>query len=146
MGAESNGIAIKEHIAYKDGLLPAVILLDIIATENKSIKQLIENLKIEMNYPCEVLEFAYPITKEKKTEIYNKVFKERIFPETPAAATVRSKIFAMEVPMVPEYFCLLPYTILSATMRPCLLAGPANGIRTAFPVIGLITSTASPKA
>ena len=83
MGAESNGIAIKEHIAYKDGLLPAVILLDIIATENKSIKQLIENLKIEMNYPCEVLEFAYPITKEKKTEIYNKVFKERIFPETP---------------------------------------------------------------
>ncbi|MDD3397614.1 MAG: hypothetical protein PHR96_03650 [Clostridia bacterium] len=83
MGAESNGIAIKQHLAYKDGLLPAIIMLDILSRENKSIKVIINDLKREMNYPCEVLELAYPLTKKKRAEIINKVFIEKKLPLTP---------------------------------------------------------------
>lgn len=83
MGSESNGMAITQHIAYKDGLLPAIIMLDILAAGNESIKEIIEKIKKEVNYPCEVMEFAYPITKEKKEEIIKKVFKEKQLPVTP---------------------------------------------------------------
>jgi phosphomannomutase len=83
IGVESNGIAINQHIPYKDGLLPIVLMLEILLTENKSIKEIIDEIKQQVNYPCEVLEFAYPITDEKKSEIMNKVFKEKTLPETP---------------------------------------------------------------
>ena len=39
-----------------------------------------------------------------------------------------SNTLAIPVPMVPLNFFVFPKAMLSATIRPCLLAGPARGI------------------
>ena len=83
MGAESNGIALKDHIMHKDGLLFASIMIEIIAKTNKSIKELVKSIKSEFDFPCEVLEFSYPISEEKKQEIAKKVFIKKELPQTP---------------------------------------------------------------
>jgi hypothetical protein len=46
----------------------------------------------------------------------------------PVEAAIRLKIFKIAVPKLPLYFSFSP-KILLATIRPCLLAGPANGIK-----------------
>ncbi|MDD2445345.1 MAG: hypothetical protein PHX09_00845 [Clostridia bacterium] len=83
MGAESNGVAISQHIPYKDGLLTIVLMLEILSFENKSIKEIIEKIKEQVNYPCEVLEFAYPLIDDKKAYIMKKIFVDKSLPETP---------------------------------------------------------------
>ena len=63
----------------------------------------------------------------------------------PVAAMVMSKSFSTEEPWEP-WNTLFPPQMLSAAMRPCLLAGPARAMRAGFPVTKWRTSTASPTA
>ncbi|MDD4816081.1 MAG: hypothetical protein PHQ62_02980 [Clostridia bacterium] len=83
LGAESNGIAIGKHILHKDGLLSALIMIEIFATYKKSLKEIIADLKKQYKYPCEVAEFAYSITEQKRQEILQKVFANKNLPQTP---------------------------------------------------------------
>jgi len=80
IGVESNGIAVKGHLPYKDGLMAATILINIIISENKTIKMLIDDLKRETDFPSETLEFAYPISEAEKARINEKVFIEKQLP------------------------------------------------------------------
>ncbi|MDD2227383.1 MAG: hypothetical protein PHH71_02230, partial [Clostridia bacterium] len=80
IGVESNGIAIKEHLPYKDGLMAAAILINVILSENKTVKMLIDDLKTETNFPSETLEFAYPISETEKARIGKKIFIEKQIP------------------------------------------------------------------
>lgn len=74
IGGESNGIAFKDNIYSKDGLFVSLILTEIMAFYNKSVGELLKELQNTLYFPQEVYEYAYPITKEKKEELYNKIF------------------------------------------------------------------------
>jgi len=70
----------------------------------------------------------------------------KAFSDKPVEATVRSNTFAIAVDIEPLYSLLLPNTILSAAILPCLFAGPARYVIVGFFVIGCGNSIASPIA
>ena len=79
MGAETTGIALKEHVYCKDGILSGLLVLDMLSSCEKNITDLLKEVKKKFNYPCKVYEFAYPITDKKKAEIQKKVFEDKKF-------------------------------------------------------------------
>ena len=68
-----------------------------------------------------------------------------VFSLTPVVAMVISNTLMTELPWEPGYR-LSPPQMLSAAMRPCLLAGPARERRVSCPVTKCFTCTASPTA
>ena len=44
-GEDSGGLSIGEHIPEKDGLLANLLILEMMASENKSLKQLVKEIK-----------------------------------------------------------------------------------------------------
>ena len=80
IGAETTGIALKEHVYCKDGILSGLLVLDMLSSCEKNITDLLKEVKKKFNYPCKVYEFAYPITDKKKAEIQKKVFQDRKLP------------------------------------------------------------------
>ena len=80
LGAETTGIALKEHVYCKDGILSGLLVLDMLSSYEKNITDLLKEVKKKFNYPCKVYEFAYPITDKKKAEIQKKVFEDRKVP------------------------------------------------------------------
>ena len=63
----------------------------------------------------------------------------------PVDAAVMSNTLMTDDPWEPMYVDGIPQ-MLSAAMRPCLLAGPANAMRASSPVTEFTTWTASPTA
>ena len=61
-----------------------------------------------------------------------------VFSLIPVVAAVMSKILITDDPWEPSYELLRPH-ILSAAIRPCLLAGPASEIRASSPVTKFFT-------
>ena len=80
LGAETTGIALKEHVYCKDGILSGLLVLDMLSSCEKNITDLLKDVKKKFNYPCKVYEFAYPITDKKKAEIQKKVFEDKKLP------------------------------------------------------------------
>ena len=81
LGGETNGVALKEHVKCKDGILGAFLLISLISYYKKSFKQILSSVEKELNYKSKVLEFAYPITLKKKEEINEKVFIKKELPK-----------------------------------------------------------------
>lgn len=80
IGGETNGIALKDHLLSKDGVLASFLLIDLISHYKKSFKELLTKLEKEYNFKGKVLEFAYPISLTKKAEITDKVFVKKDLP------------------------------------------------------------------
>ena len=80
MGGETNGIALKEHIYGKDGIMAGFFVLEILCHYQKSFKEILEETTRKFNFPSCVIEFAYPITMEKKAEINEQVFVKKELP------------------------------------------------------------------
>ena len=80
IGGETNGIALKDHLLSKDGVLASFLLIDLISHYKKSFKELLTKLEKEYNFKGKVLEFAYPISLTKKAEITDKVFVKKELP------------------------------------------------------------------
>lgn len=81
IGGETNGIALKEHLLGKDGVLGAILLIDMISYYKKSFKELLTSIEKEYKFKGKVLEFAYPITLKKKEEITQQVFVKKELPK-----------------------------------------------------------------
>ena len=77
IGGESNGIAFKDNICSKDGIFVSLLLTEIMAFYNKSIGELVTDLQKLLYFPQEVYEYAYPITKEKKDELYKLIYEDK---------------------------------------------------------------------
>ena len=80
IGGETNGIALKDHLLSKDGVLASFLLIDLISHYKKSFKELLTKLEKKYNFKGKVLEFAYPISLTKKAEITDKVFVKKDLP------------------------------------------------------------------
>lgn len=80
IGAETNGIALKKHVYCKDGILAGFLVIDIMCYYNKSFKEILDSIIEKYNFPSCVIEFAYPITLEKKAEITERVFVKKELP------------------------------------------------------------------
>ena len=80
IGAESNGVAFREHTYSKDGIYCAIALIDVLSELNQNLDDVIENLQNLCNFHSVSIEFAYPITAEKKEEIIKKLFQDEEVP------------------------------------------------------------------
>lgn len=80
LGIESNGMALNGHILHKDGLFCTALIIEILSVTNKTIKELINEIKKKLEYKCFEEEFSYPITDEQKSQINKLVFVEKQLP------------------------------------------------------------------
>ena len=83
VGSESNGFTIKNHIYYKDGLMGAVILLEVLAKKQLPLSKAIKKLKQTYKYPCEVVEYAYPFNNKQRSFIQKLLFEDKKLPKIP---------------------------------------------------------------
>lgn len=110
MGAETNGVAIKSHILHKDGLMTAVLVLEILANLQKPIGVLINELKKELNFPCESLEFSYPHTVKQKQQITEKIFIKKILPCLPFKIISTSYEDGFKIYFENNYWCVIRFS------------------------------------
>ncbi|MBR2220794.1 MAG: hypothetical protein IJ975_01485 [Clostridia bacterium] len=82
LGAESNGIAFANHLLFKDGIFAGLKIAGIIAQNQRPLSKQIQALKKKYNYPCEVLEFAYPHTDSQRAFIQKTLFEEKRLPKS----------------------------------------------------------------
>ena len=81
IGAESNGMAFKDNILFKDGIFLAFYVAQVLAKNKMGLGELIQKTKKKYNYPCQVVEYAYPFNDEERSYIEKVVFKNKILPE-----------------------------------------------------------------
>lgn len=82
LGGETNGIAFKNHINSKDGIIIAFLLIDLLSSTKKSFGQILNELRKKYNFTSEVVEYAYPVTEEQKIQITKLIFEDKKVPET----------------------------------------------------------------
>ena len=80
IGGETNGIALKNHLFGKDGVLGAFLLIDLISYYRKNFKEILSSIEKKYHFKGKVIEFAYPITLKKKEEITDLVFIKKELP------------------------------------------------------------------
>ncbi|MBO4412924.1 MAG: hypothetical protein J5779_02815 [Clostridia bacterium] len=69
LGGESNGIAFKEHVKSKDGIVATALLIDMMAESGKTIDEVLKEIQNLVKFKSKVVEYAYPITAKQKQEI-----------------------------------------------------------------------------
>lgn len=80
LGGETNGVAFKNHIYSKDGLVVTALLISLMAESGKTIDEILKELQLQTNFTSEVIEYAYPISASKKAEISNMLFVDKKVP------------------------------------------------------------------
>lgn len=81
IGAESNGIAFKNHILSKDGIFVSIAMLELLAHYKKPFHKTLEEIQKKYDFESTVLEFAYPISEQKKKEIIDLLFVKKEYPK-----------------------------------------------------------------
>lgn len=78
-GESSGGLAVRGHIAGKDGIYSAALLVEMLAVTGKSVSQLHREIigKYGMLYYEDV---AYSMTPARKEELWRELFKEKKLP------------------------------------------------------------------
>ena len=81
-GESSGGLTVRGHIKGKDGVYAAVLLVEMISVMDKKLSEITKIIEKEYGrYYME--ERNYKFTLEKKKEIENKIFEEKLIPEMP---------------------------------------------------------------
>ena len=79
-GEESGGLTINGHIPEKDGVLADLLILDLIATEQKPISKILEDVKSELPNYISISHFSkkYPTDDDKQCimDRFNDIYKE----------------------------------------------------------------------
>ena len=94
----------------KDGLLLTVLFMDIISKTTNSLCEIVDNLKKELNYPSEVVEYAYPINEEKKEEINNLIFKDKKLPNLALKITKTSYDDGLKMYFEKNYWAVIRFS------------------------------------
>ena len=81
MGGESNGIAFKEHLLTKDGIVTIPILLEILSQTKMSLTELVELLEKELNYKSVLKEVNFNLTLKEKENLNKQIFIDKKVPE-----------------------------------------------------------------
>lgn len=107
IGAESNGIALKNFIYHKDGLATSALLIEVLVNSNKPLSRLIAELKQEYNFPCETREYAYPHTDLQRSEIKDKIFVQKSLPNFPQEIIKTDYSDGLKVYFKNNYWCVI---------------------------------------
>lgn len=81
LGGESNGVAFKNHILSKDGLVVTALLVGLMAESGKTIDDLLKEIQTLTKFKSEVIEYAYPITAKQKSDISKMLFVDKKLPK-----------------------------------------------------------------
>ena len=79
IGAESNGIAFKEHILSKDGIFACVAIIDALASFKKPFEEVLEEITTRFEFESYTREYAYNL-KGKQRENIIKLFEKKKTP------------------------------------------------------------------
>lgn len=78
-GESSGGLTIRGHISGKDGIFAALLLVEMVSVSGKKVSELVEELENKYGHFYNS-EKNYTLREEKKYEIINLLFKEKVYP------------------------------------------------------------------
>ncbi|MDD4110950.1 MAG: hypothetical protein PHS54_05325 [Clostridia bacterium] len=110
IGGETNGIAFKNHIYSKDGIVIAFLLIDLLSSQQKTFGQILSELQKKYNFKTEVVEYAYPITDEKKKQITKLLFEDKKLPESKIEVKDVSYIDGLKINYKNNYWGVLRFS------------------------------------
>ncbi len=76
-GTETNGIAFKNHVMSKDGLMASMLVLDAVTHIGKSFEEILSDIYSKFNYKSVIREFAYPVSEQQRSDIINKLSNKK---------------------------------------------------------------------
>lgn len=107
MGGESNGIAFKEHLLSKDGIVLIPLILEIVSVTKLSLSEIVEKIEKELNFSSYILEKNYTLTKNEINELNQKIFIEKFVPKVSEKIKEISYFDGLKVTFENDYwFCI----------------------------------------
>ncbi len=81
-GESSGGLTVRGHIAGKDGLYAASLLVEMLSVTGRKLSELVKDLYRRYGASC-MVEYDWPLTAGKKEELRRRVLEERMLPVFP---------------------------------------------------------------
>ena len=82
-GESSGGMAVRGHIAGKDGIYAASLLVEMLARTGKSVSELYQEITARYGELCD-LETAFRMTPERKAALQERLFVRKEMPAFPS--------------------------------------------------------------
>ena len=79
-GESSGGLTVRGHIAGKDGLYAASLLVEMLSVSGKKLSELVREL-YERYGEMHMAEYDWDLTPERKTEISRQILEEKQLPD-----------------------------------------------------------------
>ncbi len=79
-GESSGGLTVRGHIAGKDGLYAASLLVEMLSVTGKKLSELVKDLYVKYG-ASGMVEYDWPLTEQKKQELRHLVMEEKCLPE-----------------------------------------------------------------
>lgn len=81
-GESSGGLTVKGHIAGKDGIYAAALLVEMVSVIGKPLNTILKEIKDEYGH-CEMSEYDCRFSQQKKDELNELLFNEKKLPDFP---------------------------------------------------------------
>jgi phosphomannomutase len=81
-GESSGGLTVRGHIQGKDGIYAAALLVEMIAVTGRKLSEIYKDIENEFG-KCEMEEFNYTFSQERKEEIMTILLEEKQLPDFP---------------------------------------------------------------
>ena len=81
-GESSGGLTVKGHIAGKDGIYAAALLVEMVSVIGKPLNTILKEIKDEYGH-CEMSEYDCRFSEQKKAELNDLLFTQKKLPEFP---------------------------------------------------------------
>ena len=109
MGSETNGLALNGHITSKDGVIAALLLLEILSQKGKSFGELLKEKQQEFNFVSVVLEKPFKIDENKRKEIDEITHNIEKFPKALGEYKVESYVYeeGLKLIFANGYWCMI---------------------------------------
>jgi len=117
IGAETNGIAFKDHVLHKDGILCGLMLVDIICAMKKPLSSIIKAIKEEYNYPCEEVECNYETTASHRDYLKKKIYDKKELPKLSRKILKVDYSDGMKMYFENDYWAMVRFSGTECVMR-----------------------------
>ena len=81
-GESSGGLTVRGHIPGKDGIYAASLLIEMIAVLGKKLSQILNDIK-EIYGELTMEERDYPLSEQKRDQIYQRLLMDKLIPKLP---------------------------------------------------------------
>lgn len=110
MGGESNGIAFKQHLLSKDGIVLIPMILELINKSQKSLTDLVEALEKEFDFKSCIKEYNYIVSNEEKKQLNKLIFQDKFIPKLNCEISSISYFDGLKINLLNDYWICIRFS------------------------------------